>query len=104
MPSQDATPVLDSSGTSTPVQQTPGNSTIIAGSGSDELYAGNGNDVLIGGCAVLENGQYVLVPGAGRDYLLGGRRQRPVDFRAGQPGAIMIAGSATRPWWPTISA
>ena len=95
MPSQDAPPQLDSSGTVTPHQETPGHNTLIAGTGNDELYAGSGGDVLIGGSAVLnKNGQYVLVKGAaGRDVLVGGSGDDLLMAGSGGMADIMVAGS-----------
>ncbi len=85
-----------------------GNDTLIAGPGDDELIAGSGNDLLIGGSvaqlvnpvtagtpgvAQLENGQYQLVDGAGRDILTGGAGNDVLIAGPGSPGAIMEAGT-----------
>jgi len=45
----------------------PGNDTLIGGGGTDVLIGGSGNDVLIGG-----NGRNILIAGAGNDTLIGG--------------------------------
>jgi Ca2+-binding RTX toxin-like protein len=93
MPSQDTQPLLDSSGTVTSHQLAAGHNTLIAGSGNDELFAGPGGDVLIGGSAILQNGQFVLVPGAGRDVLVGGAGNDLLIAGPGGPGAMLFAGS-----------
>jgi hypothetical protein len=72
-----------------------GRDTLIAGSGSSELYAGTGNDLLIGGSATLENNQWVLQPGAGRDLLEGGAGNDLLVIGPGSPGSVLLAGSGT---------
>ena len=84
---------------------TSNRNTLIAGTGNDELYAGPGGDVLIGGSAIpqtiLQNGQnvvqYVLKPGAGRDLLVGGSGGNPDLLIAGpgSPSAVMFAGNGS---------
>jgi Ca2+-binding RTX toxin-like protein len=76
-------------GSSTP----EGHDTLIAGSGNSELYAGGGGDVLIGGSATLENNQFVLQPGAGRDLLEGGSGNDLLVAGIGSPGCVLLAGS-----------
>ncbi len=63
---------------------TVGNDTLIGGAGDNQLYAGNGNDVLIGGDAVQQNGQWVL------ENTVGSNR-----FFAGSGNDLMIAGPGT---------
>ena len=86
-----------------------GNDTLIAGPGNDELIAGNGNDLLIGGSvarlidpatgtpgiAQLQNDQYQLVNGAGRDVLVGGPGNDVLIAGPGGPGAVLEAGTGT---------
>ncbi len=90
---------------SSPVE---GRDTLIAGSGSSELFAGDGGDVLIGGSvarqvdssgvpglAQLQNGDYSLTAGAGRDILVGGSNALSSDLLIagpGSPGELLIAG------------
>ena len=76
-------------GSSTP----EGHDTLIAGSGNSELYAGSGGDVLIGCPATIQNGQWVLQPGAGRDLLEGGAGNDLLIAGAGSPGCVLMAGS-----------
>jgi Ca2+-binding RTX toxin-like protein len=93
MPTQDLRPVLDPYGTITDRVLPPEHNTLVAGSGNDQLFAGKGGDVLIGGSAVLQNGQFVLVPGAGRDVLVGGAGNDILIIGPGSPGGILFAGS-----------
>jgi Ca2+-binding RTX toxin-like protein len=106
-PLQDAQPQLSAFGHVTPyAHPTEGHDTLIAGSGDAELFAGSGGDVLIGGSvarqvgpggtpglALLQNGQYQLIDGAGRDVLAGGRGNDLLIAGPGGPGAMLEAGS-----------
>ncbi len=86
---QTASDVTIAFGSSTP----EGRDTLIAGNGNSELFAGSGGDVLIGGSATLENGQFVLEPGAGRDLLAGGSGNDLLIAGLGSPGSVLMAGS-----------
>ncbi len=110
LPSQDVPPPLSTAGQPTQkANPTEGHDTLIAGAGNCELYAGTGGDVLIGGSvaravgpdgtpglALLQNGQYQLIEGAGRDLLVGSSNPNASDLLIagpGGPGSFLQAGA-----------
>jgi Ca2+-binding RTX toxin-like protein len=112
LPSQDAPPTAGADPVETVTNHTgnvDGNDVLIAGPGNDELFAGSGNDLLIGGSVtrlvdpatgipsvgLLQNGQYQLVVGAGRDILVGGAGNDVLVAGPGGPGAVLEAGTGT---------
>ncbi|HEX4609043.1 MAG TPA: invasin domain 3-containing protein, partial [Urbifossiella sp.] len=106
-PTHDVRPAADPARTDAAVANpVEGDDTLIAGPGDDQLFAGFGNDVLIGGSvsryvgpngtpglALLQNGQYQLVEGAGRDVLAGGSGADLLIAGPGSPGAVLEAGT-----------
>lgn len=66
---------------------------MVGGDGDNQLFAGNGGDLLIGGNATLEGGQWVPTYSTGNDIMHGGDGADLMIAAPGITGAEMFAGS-----------